>query len=197
MRYLRLYESFEEMLFLINQIDKTCKEYNITNYTINNDGTIDVDGSVNILFWQHLITKFPFKFNKVNGEFICNNNKLLSFEGSPVEVNGDFLCYNNRLTSLKGCPKIIRGSFNCQLNNIKSFEYFPSFIKIFFNCHDNPIWHVWKLFEDTTKIELFNDFDIFRDEDTNTPVIIMDRLNDFLLTIGKNPVKKVEKYKNI
>ncbi len=25
----------------------------------------------------------------------------------------------------------------------------------------------------------------FRDEDTNEPAIIMDRLNDFLLTIGK------------
>ncbi len=56
---------------------------------------------------------------------------------------------------------------------------------------------VWKLFEDTTKIELLNDFDIFRDEETEEPVIIMDRLNDFLLTIGKDTVKKVDKYKNI
>ncbi len=39
------------------------------------------------------------------------------------------------------------------------------------------------------KIELLNDFDIFRDEDTDKPVII-DRLNDFLLTIGKPTVKK-------
>ncbi len=35
------------------------------------------------------------------------------------------------------------------------------------------------------KIELLNDFDIFRDEDTDEPVIIMNRLNDFLLTIGE------------
>ncbi len=50
---------------------------------------------------------------------------------------------------------------------------------------------------DTTKIELLNDFDIFRDEDTDEPVIIMDRLNDFLLTIGKDTVEKVDRYKNI
>lgn len=54
-----------------------------------------------------------------------------------------------------------------------------------------------KIFENFTKIELLNDFDIFRDEDTEEPVIIMDRLNDFLLTIGKPTVEKVNRYKNI
>ena len=56
---------------------------------------------------------------------------------------------------------------------------------------------IMKLFEDCSKIELLNYFDIFRDEDTDEPAIIMDRLNDFLLTIGKDPVKKVDRYKNI
>jgi hypothetical protein len=56
---------------------------------------------------------------------------------------------------------------------------------------------VFDLFIDWTKIELLNDFDIFRDEDTEEPAIIMDRLNDFLLTIGRKPVKKVDRYKNI
>ncbi len=50
---------------------------------------------------------------------------------------------------------------------------------------------------DDGKIELLNDFDIFRDEDTDIPAIFIDRLNDFLLTIGKDPVKKVDGYKNI
>ena len=35
MRYLRLYESFEE-------IHEICREYGIRHYTINTDGTIDV-----------------------------------------------------------------------------------------------------------------------------------------------------------
>ena len=39
MRYLKLFESFEN-------IDKICKQYNIENYTINPDGTIDVDDNV-------------------------------------------------------------------------------------------------------------------------------------------------------
>ena len=44
--------------------------------------------------------------------------------------------------------------------------------------------------------EIFG-FDIFRDEDTDEPAIVMERLNDFLLTIGKPTVKKVNGYKNI
>ena len=137
----------------------------------------------------------PLKFNKVNGNFYCNSNKLKSLEGSPIEVNGDFHCYGNKLTSFKFSP-IISGSFYCHNNNIKSFEYFPRFVN-YLDCYHNPIFEVWILFEDTTKIELLNDFDIFRDEETDEPAIIMDRLNDFLLTIGKDPVEKVHEYKNI
>ena len=188
MKYLRLFESFEN-------IDEICKKYNIKNYTINTDGSIDVDGFVD-LFVKNL-TKLPLKFNKVNGDFICSWNNLESLEGSPVEVNGVFNCRVNKLISFEFAPKIIRGTFDCQFNNIKTFEYFPSFIKEDFYCYDTPIEVVWELFEDTTKIELLNDFDIFRDEETNKPAIIMDRLNDFLLTIGKDPVEKVKGYKNI
>ena len=229
MKYLRLFESFED-------IDKICKKFGIENYTINSDGSIDVNDSVDLRFRN--LTKLPIRFNKVNGYFDCVNNKLTTLEGSPIEVNGCFDCGNNKLTTLEGSPKkvggffdcsennlttlegcpkevngdfycsdnnltsfefapIIRGDFHCSDNNIKSFEYFPSYFKGYFYCYVNPIEEVWCLFQDTTKIELLNDFDIFRDEDTDEPVIIMDRLNDFLLTIGINPVEKVERYKNI
>ena len=187
MKYLKLFESFED-------IDEICKQYDIKNYTINTDGSIDVDGIVNL--WNKKLAKLPLKFNKINGDFDCDDNKLTSLEGSPVEVNGNFLCHNNKLTFFQFAPKIIRGDFICTDNNIKTFEYFPSFVK-YFNCIGNPIWKIWNLFKDTSKIELLNDFDIFRDEDTDQPAIVMDRLNDFLLTIGKPTVNKVNGYKNI
>ena len=41
MRYLKLFESFEE-------IDEICREYNISNYTINPDGSIDINKNVNL-----------------------------------------------------------------------------------------------------------------------------------------------------
>ena len=188
MRYLKLYESFED-------IHEICKEHGIIDYTINPDGSIDVNYNVNLYFQG--LTKLPLKFNKANNGFNCSINKLTSLEGSPIEVNAYFSCSNNKLKSFQFAPKIIRGHFDCQNNNIKSFEYFPSFVKNVFWCWGNPICEVWKLFEDTTKIELLNDFDIFRDEDTDEPAIVMDRLNDFLLTIGRKPVEKVNLYKNI
>ena len=191
MKYLKLFEGFEN----INIVD-ICKQYNISNYVVNSDGTIDIDVDYVDLSYQNL-TKLPIKFNKVNGYFDCSNNRLTSLEGSPKEINGDFNCCNNYLTSFEFAPKIIRGYFNCQYNNIKSFEYFPSFVKSYFWCDDNPIYEVWRLFGNTTKIELLNDFDVFRDEDTDTPGIVMDRLNDFLLTIVKKPVEYVYRYKNI
>jgi len=214
MKYLKLFESFDE-----SKIHKICKKYHIINYTINNDGSIDVDENdendenwgadenyendenwgtgVSVDLWNKKLTQLPLKFGRIKGDFFCSVNKLTSLEGCPKEVNGDFYCNDNQLTSFEYAPKIIRGGFYCNRNNIKSFEYFPSFVEVDFDCDGNSIWWVWKLFRDTTKIELLNDFDIFRDEDTETPAIVMDRLNDFLLTIGKQKVKSVDKYKNI
>ena len=190
MRYLKLFESFEN-----TDIVDICKQYDIEDYTINKDGSIDVDNYVD--FSYQSLTKLPLKFNKVKDDFDCRYNKLTTLEGSPIEVNGHFDCSDNNLTSFEFSPKIIRGIFDCSDNNIKSFEYFPSYVKDEFWCDDNPIYQVWRLFRDYSKIELLNDFDIFRDEDTDTPGIVMDRINDFLLTIGKDPVEKVDKYKNI
>jgi len=190
MKYLKLFESFNE-----KYIHKICKQYRIENYTINPDGSIDVNDFVS--FFNNSLTKLPLKFNKVSGYFSCYNNELISLEGSPKEVNGFFDCHNNELTSFEYTPKIIRGDFDCEWNNIKTFEYFPSHVGSTFYCVGNSIHEVWVLFGDITKIELLNDFDIFRDEDTDKPAIVMDRLNDFLLTIGKNPVKKVYEYINI
>ena len=190
MKYLKLFEGFDK-----SKIDEICKKYSIENYTINKDGSIDVDGCVDL--FDKKLTKLPLKFNKINGYFNCSWNDLTSLKGSPKEVNSSFSCYNNELTSFEFSPKIIRGVFNCQYNNIKSFEYFPSYIKDEFWCVVNPICEVWYLFEDTTKIELLNDFDIFRDEDTDEPSIFIERLNDFLEMIGKDTVEKVKGYKNI
>ena len=85
-----------------------CEKYGIENYTINLDGSIDVEGSV-YLFNMNL-DKLPLKFNKVGGYFGCSNNNLTSLEGSPNYVGGSFSCSNNQLISLEGyngeCDKL-------------------------------------------------------------------------------------------
>ena len=183
MKYLKLFESLEN-------IHEICKKYNIKNYTINSDGSIDVDGNVYLSYLN--LTKLPIKFRNIDGNFYCNNNNLTSLEGSPNSVGNYFSCSYNNLTSLEGGPTHVGGVFYCRNNKITSLEGFPSNIGYSFICYDNPISKIWILFRDKSKVELFNDYDIIRGKD-----IVIDRLNDFLITIGKKPVESVKGYNNI
>ena len=125
-------------------IDSICSEYGINDYTINPDGSIDVDGSVTLLKKKlmrssDLLTIIPLKFGKVTRDFNCYNNKLTSLEGSPKKVGGDFDCHNNKLTSLVGCPEVIGYNFYCSRNELKSLVGFPEIIGGDFYCRDNQI----------------------------------------------------------
>jgi hypothetical protein len=89
----------------MNSIHDICKEYDIENYTINDDGTIDVDGNVYLSFND--LTELPLRFNKVTGDFFCTNNQLTSLKGSPKWISGNFNCGYNNLTSLEFSPKYV------------------------------------------------------------------------------------------
>lgn len=108
------------------EIIRICNQYNIKNWTLNEDGTIDVDGHVEI--YGEKITKLPLKFGRVTGCFWCYNNGLTSLEGSPNYVGGAFNCESNKLTTLEGSPKKVEGAFNCSLNKLTSLEGAPDFI---------------------------------------------------------------------
>jgi hypothetical protein len=211
MKYLKLFESFQN-------IHEICKKYGIKNYTINDDGSIDVDGDVDLSSSTRLygkrLTEIPLKFRNVGRNFSCSGNQLKSLEGCPTSVGGYFncsfnkltslewcpksiggyfFCSYNQLTSLEGCPKSVDGDFYCQNNQITSFEG-PRHIGGGFYCVDNPIYSIWNLIspynDKWIDMELFNDMDIIQDD-----IIILDRLNEFLESIGKDPVTEVEGWK--
>ena len=142
-----------------NKIVKFCRKLGIYNYTINDDGSVDVDGDVD--FSDTSITNIPpfLVFNKVYGNFICSKNKLTSLENAPKEVTGyfdvgfnkltsldgapvsvgmGFNCDGNNLTDLKGSPKGIGGSFICSNNNLTSLEGSPEYV-IDFSCSYNNL----------------------------------------------------------
>ena len=100
----------------MNSIHDICKQYGIENYTVNDDGSIDVNGNVKISF--HKFTELPLTFNKVNGNFIC---------------------YNNLLTTLKGCPRWVESDFNCDYNNLTSLELAPDYVGSWFSCEHNNL----------------------------------------------------------
>ena len=128
MKYLKLFEGFED-------IDAICQKYGITNYTINSDGSIDVDGSLN---WKKL-DKLPVKFNRVSRHFYCQYNQLISLEGAPKIVEGDFYCSRNQLTSLKGSPKWVGRNFYCNNNKLTSLEGAPKQVGSTFFCSGNKL----------------------------------------------------------
>jgi hypothetical protein len=209
---------FKESVDNRSEIIRLCNIYNIRNYTINDDFSINVDGNVDLSNFK--LDKIPLKFRKVSGNFNCSFNELSSLDGCPVSVGGYFYCISNKLNSLEFGPIEVGDNFICYNNKITSLEYLPKYIgrdiycdsnKIWsfrgipdnFNgnilCSGNPIYRIWNLFKSGKDIEFFNDCHIIRELETpdGFPVVVLERLNFFLETIGKPSVKKVEGYINI
>ena len=93
-------------------ISLICKQYGIINYTVNDDGSIDVNGDVNLSWYK--LTELPLSFNKVTGDFYCSHNVLTSLKGSPKWVGGYFSCEDNNLTN-NYCDSEIGGYFYTSL----------------------------------------------------------------------------------
>mgnify|MGYP003402237676 CR=1 FL=1 len=125
----------------------------------------------------------------VGNIFYCNDNLLSSLEGCPESINKHFGCHNNKLTSLEGCPKFVGGNFECDNNQIRDFKGFPEYFGGRLLIDNNPVHNIYKLFNDPSKITLFNEYDIIRGNE-----IILDRLNDFLNEVGKPEVSEVAEY---
>ena len=105
-----------------SEIIKKLEEFGIKNYAINEDGTIDVNGCVNL--YNRGLTKIPFKFGEVTGNFDCSLNQLTSLEGCPKEVGGEFDCYSNKnkLKDLIGGPQEVGGNYICYNNQLETLE---------------------------------------------------------------------------
>jgi len=204
MKHLKLFESFED-------IDSICKKFGITNYTINPDNTVDVDGDVDLI-GEGLI-KLPLNFGKVTGDFDCYNNKLTTLEGGPREVGGyfccnynqlitlengpqevvgDFYCYNNKLTTLEGAPSYVGGGFYCYQNKLTTLEGGPREVGGDFNCNDNPIHSIYKLFTDHKSYINSLDYGYLRGTD-----IIKMRFKEACEEAGIEMPEKIEGYNYI
>ena len=107
----------------------------IENYTINDAGTVTVEGDV-VISGKGL-TEIPVQFRIVYGYFSCGFNNLESLNGSPREVGGDFDCWNNSLTSLNDAPQEVGGNFNCINNSLTSLNGSPREVGGDFNCWNN------------------------------------------------------------
>ena len=164
-------ESIYESILLENQnpndidIELLKKCINGT-YTINDDGSIDVDGDVNLS--RKKLTKIPFNFSKVGGDFYCYGNQLTTLEGAPNTVSGDFFCYDNQLTSLEGAPNNVGGGFYCSNNQLISLEGAPNNVGDSFDCYNNlnlPYSEIFKIVDNVKGSILYSSFSSLEDKD--------------------------------
>ncbi len=154
MRFIKSYKIFESKnLELEEKLDKL----QVIHYTINEDGSIDVDDDV-YLDSENFGDTIPFNFNKVNGYFDirngslktlkncpkyisrffdCSYNKLESLEFGSEYVGGDYSCNENQLITLNGCVEEVYGDFECQHNKLTSLEFCPMQVEGDFDCSHN------------------------------------------------------------
>jgi len=141
MKHIKSYKIFEsaEPNFPTTRegVIQVCKRYEIKNYTINDDLSIDVDGDVNLK--GEGLEYLPLKFNYVSGYFGCSYNDLVSLKGSPQTVSGDFYCNSSGLKTLEGCPQTVGGDFNCYSNELKSLEGSPQTVGGNLKCQFNEL----------------------------------------------------------
>ena len=160
MRLIKLFENFK--IFFI------CKRYYIKNYTINSDGTVDVDGDVHL--FDKELTKLPLKFGKVGGNFNCNFNKLTTLEGCPQSVGGYFNCYNNYLKDLYSFPEFFDGEVYYQSNPVSEILYLFKNVKL------------------GKVIDLINEYGVIQQ---NGKVVILDRLEEVFYTLNMEIPKEI------
>ena len=120
---------------VLTELEKLLKKYKIRNYTIREDGLVDVNGGVNIS--RGKFSKIPIKFGKITDYFNCSYNKYLtSLEDAPQEVGGSFICeVCDNLTSLEGCPQEIGRNFDCYMcHKLLSLVGGPTKVGGSYNC---------------------------------------------------------------
>jgi len=123
----------------IDLIEKWLNKYNIENYEINEDFTIDVIGTVNLE--KKSTGNFPsyIQFGVVTSGFWCEGCNLTTLRGCPITVRHTFKCNNNFLISLEHCPQNIGDNFACGNNKLTSLKYSPRTIGGGFFCSNNDL----------------------------------------------------------
>ena len=138
------------------KIKKWLEEFEISQYTINDNLTVDVNDHVDISYCH--LKKIPIQFGVINGSFNCSHNKLTTLKGAPFIVRGLFncsfnllkdlsyspkeaqnlICSNNKLTTLKGAPQDLVNMY-CEKNRLTNLEGAPAKIHNTLDVSDNEI----------------------------------------------------------
>ena len=93
--------------------------HGVSSYTINSDGSVDVNGDLDLAGCRY--NKLPVKFNKVTGDIHITKSSLKTLEGLPKVIEGDFELYGVDLDNLANGPSLVKGSLNLEQAKIGSW----------------------------------------------------------------------------
>jgi hypothetical protein len=99
---------------------------------INDDLTIDVNGSISLNGVGIFKLPYYIQFRNVEGDFMINHNNLKNLVGCPYYIRDNFYINGNPIKSLKGFPKkighqvIISKSCGITENQLKKVSNFIS-----------------------------------------------------------------------
>ena len=160
--------NFQELFVLKQRAKSQCKSLGIQNYTINDDGTVDVNGDLviylsldarkdeppNILInfnkvngdvdislnWRNLgRNELPFTFNEVTGSFFVDHCQLESLKGCPKKVGRCFSARVNILFTLEGAPKTVGSDFSVSHNLLRDLKGSPKYVGGYVDVSSNEL----------------------------------------------------------
>jgi hypothetical protein len=124
----------------IDRFIKTDNRIFASNYTVNDDLSVDADSVFIDNRDKGFIGRIPIRFGTVRTNFHLKDNKeVTSLRGCPTIVGGDFFCGENGLESLEYSPSQVGGRYNCNLNPLKSLEGCTQDIGSDFFCNGTGI----------------------------------------------------------
>ena len=110
-------------------------KYEVENYKINPDGTVECE--IFAIFEKGL-KEIPVKLSKARSIDITGN-EIKRIDFAPPIVEGDFDCWGNMIETLEGGPEKIMGSFDCDSNQLTDLSGGPKFVGGSYVCSGNPI----------------------------------------------------------
>lgn len=106
-------------------IKRVLSEYEVKNYTINADDSVDVADDVQFSGFNY--KTIPFKMGRVDGSFTISGGYIRDISNGPSYVGGNFMCINTEITSFKGAPEEVGENCSFAMNDkVTSIEGLPA-----------------------------------------------------------------------
>lgn len=177
MKYIKLFEELD-IEKRKQKIYVLCEDLGLSNYTVNDDLTVDVDDHV--IIKDRKFKKLPVMFGTIGGDFIiksCNN--LQTLVGSPKIVYCNYeLVGNFSLKDMDYVPYLVGGSFKIKYHkNLLNIKY-PNKIGgdiILSNLYIEALGDMNKCDCGASDIELYHLFEL--NSLKGLPSVIEDSLN--------------------